>query len=980
MATTNMNPDLIVDSWKDKFSFKRELGNCSPGLRSPQIGALHAILAYIETDEDKPAIIVMPTGTGKTETMLSFLVANQCRKLLIVVPSDALRTQISEKFESLGKLPEIGVVPKSIEKPIVRKITSNMSSDEWDNILIESNVIVTTMALASSIESNIVKKIAKSVSYLIVDEAHHSKAHTWDTFINQFPSNKVLLFTATPYRNDGKKLKGKFIYNFSLRQAQEQNYYQTINYLPILEYTKEDADKAIAERAVKQLKEDLSHNYDHILMARCKDKKRANEVYNIYQKYSEYKPIVIYSGIENGSKILNDIKAGKHRIIVCVNMLGEGYDLPQLKIAAIHDEKQSLAITLQFIGRFTRTQGKKYGNASFITNIAYPPIAEEINHLYQYDADWNCILPRLSESSISKEKDLEEFLNEVNGELTDDFSLKDIRPALSAIVYTTKSTSTFYNNWEKGLCNSSSYDIKKFATSNDLFVAVLGKFIDVKWGGIQNVRNLTWDIIVVYFDAYHRRAYINSSIDLKTDNFMSAIFEEPVKIEGEQMFRVFANINRIRLNQFGAKPHQGKDVSFQSFVGQSVQDAIDDLTQGKFLKNNLFGIGYKLGRKSSIGCSLKGKVWSREHGNLLEFKDWCNEIGKSITDESINFNTILKNTLISELVELIPHESKVLTVDWNHQIYESGNLIIKYERDESYFDEYDLKIISNNENCILFSLTKECRSFEIEFSIKRGNGKPICSYVRKNSECNIPLKFVINSNEMFVDEFFNKYSPTFFYADNTTLEGFYRVVPRNTPDCINDSLIYTKKWDGVDLKHESQKVEPYITDSIQYYMIQDIENKYNYIIDDDGSGEIADIIAINTNETEILVDLYHLKYANGGKVSNNIDNLYVVCGQAQKCIRWKYTSGDVFFKHILYRNQLRLKKNESSRIIKGCEKDIVKLREQACNKKEMKFRVFIVQPGMSKSNASMEMMQLLGCTVQYLKQVANIPLHVICSE
>jgi superfamily II DNA or RNA helicase len=89
------------------------------------------------------------------------------------------------------------------------------------------------MALASSIESNIVKKITESVSYLIVDEAHHSKAHTWDTFINQFQSNKVLLFTATPYRNDGKKLKGKFIYNFSLRQAQEQNY---INQLIICQF------------------------------------------------------------------------------------------------------------------------------------------------------------------------------------------------------------------------------------------------------------------------------------------------------------------------------------------------------------------------------------------------------------------------------------------------------------------------------------------------------------------------------------------------------------------------------------------------------------------------------------------------------------------------------------------------------------------------------------------------------------------------
>jgi superfamily II DNA or RNA helicase len=979
MVTINRTPDSIVNSWKGQFCFKREIGS-SKGLRSPQIGALHAILAHIETDDDKPAIVVMPTGTGKTETMLSFMVANLCKKLLIIVPSDALRTQIADKFETLGMLPIIGVVPETIAKPIVKKITSSLTTEEWESVLDSSNVVVTTMALASGIEPRAIKIIADRVSYLMVDEAHHSKAQTWISFINYFPANKILLFTATPYRNDGKKLRGKFIYNFSLRQAQEQGYYDTINYLPILEYTKEDADKAIAKRAVEQLEGDCSLGYDHILMARCKDKKRANEVFEIYKKYSQFNPIVVYSGIENGSKRLNNIKDGKHRIIVCVNMLGEGYDLPQLKIAAIHDEKQSLAITLQFIGRFTRTQGKKYGNASFITNIAYPPIAEEINRLYQYDADWNCILPRLSESSISKEKDLEEFLSDINGDLSEDFSLMDIHPALSAVVYTTETTTTYFSNWEKGLCNANSYDIKKYATSNDMLVVVLGKFIDVKWGGIQNVRNLTWDIIVVYFDAIHRRAFINSSLDLNADIFMSEIFERPEKIEGEQMFRVFANIDRIRLNQFGAKPHQGKDVSYQSFVGQSVQDAIDDLTQGKFLKNNLFGIGYKLGRKSSIGCSLKGKVWSREHGNLLEFKKWCNEIGKLITDDSINFNAILKNTLKSEIVESIPQGSTALTVDWNHQIYERGNLVIRYGRDESFFDEYDLSVVSNDSTGILFSLSKEGKLFEIEFSINNGDGKPICSYIRKNGDLNIPLEFIIDSKVMLVNEFFCHYSPTFFFADNSTLDGFYRVEPRNEPDCINDSLIQTRDWKGVNIKHESQKSEPYITDSIQYYMIRNIEDKYNFIVDDDGSGEIADIIGINSSETEITIDLYHLKYANDGKVSNDINNLYVVCGQAQKCLRWKYTPGDVFFKHILSRNQIRIKRNESARIIKGCEKDIVKLREQAWNRKEMKFRVFIVQPGMSKANATKEIKQLLGCTLQYLKQVANIPLQVICSE
>ena len=62
------------------------------------------------------------------------------------------------------------------------------------------------------------------------------------------------------------------------------------------------------------------------------------------------------------------------------------------KIAAIHDERQSLPITLQFIGRFTRT-ASNLGDASFVTNIAYAPISQELNQLYQQDADWNFLLP-----------------------------------------------------------------------------------------------------------------------------------------------------------------------------------------------------------------------------------------------------------------------------------------------------------------------------------------------------------------------------------------------------------------------------------------------------------------------------------------------------------------------------------------------------------------------------------------------------------
>jgi reverse gyrase len=46
----------------------------------------------------------MPTGTGKTETMLSILVSQECRKVMVVVPTDALRSQLYLKFLTLERV------------------------------------------------------------------------------------------------------------------------------------------------------------------------------------------------------------------------------------------------------------------------------------------------------------------------------------------------------------------------------------------------------------------------------------------------------------------------------------------------------------------------------------------------------------------------------------------------------------------------------------------------------------------------------------------------------------------------------------------------------------------------------------------------------------------------------------------------------------------------------------------------------------
>ena len=88
----------VLDSWDRAFFFVEEdPARNVIGLRRPQIGGIHA--AHVHwTVSDSPATIVMPTGTGKTETMLSILVSMKCEKLLVIVPTDALRTQTGEEI------------------------------------------------------------------------------------------------------------------------------------------------------------------------------------------------------------------------------------------------------------------------------------------------------------------------------------------------------------------------------------------------------------------------------------------------------------------------------------------------------------------------------------------------------------------------------------------------------------------------------------------------------------------------------------------------------------------------------------------------------------------------------------------------------------------------------------------------------------------------------------------------------------------
>ncbi|MEO0575096.1 MAG: DEAD/DEAH box helicase family protein, partial [Pseudomonadota bacterium] len=289
--------------------------------------------------------VVMPTGTGKTETMMASICAFPIRRPLILVPSVSLREQTTEKFRSLGILRELGAIRKSTQNPVVTVLEGGIRNDSEYELISLSNVVISTPQSINNCDLAYRTKLFADCTHLFVDEAHHVRARTWDAIKKEFEGRPVVQFTATPFRYDRKKVGGRIIYNYPMSLAQESGVFRKIRFESVYEISDERGDREIARIAVETLRKDLDEGFDHILMARCGSKKRADAIFKLYEdRYSDLNPVCIYSGIPGRSKKDEAIRNKQHRIVVCVNMLGEGFDLPELKVCALHDIHKSLPI------------------------------------------------------------------------------------------------------------------------------------------------------------------------------------------------------------------------------------------------------------------------------------------------------------------------------------------------------------------------------------------------------------------------------------------------------------------------------------------------------------------------------------------------------------------------------------------------------------------------------------------------------------
>jgi superfamily II DNA or RNA helicase len=978
-------------SWRRTFQFAEEdPGSGVVGLRKPQVGALHAVHAHWSTSGES-ATVVMPTGTGKTETMLAVLTSCSCERVLVVVPTDALRSQIADKFETLGllKLPGNAVLAEQALRPVVGTLTSKPKTiEEVDSVFLNCNVVVTTSHLVGLCAAAVQDHMATLCTHLFIDEAHHAEAATWKAFRERFGGKLVLQFTATPFREDGQAVDGKLVYVYPLRKAQQEGYFRPIRFHGVREFNATNGDRKIAMAALDELDADTTGK--HIVMARVGDTHRASTILALYKSFARHQAVAIHSGMPTQEQQATKRKLfdGTARVVVCVDMLGEGFDLPELKIAAFHDIRKSLAVTLQLAGRFTRARSD-LGDPVFIANIALVDVRDELRKLYSQDPDWNVLLPELSTAAIEAEQVSQDFFRGF-GVFLEEVPLNDLRPAASMVVYKTNCANWTPKSFKRGMRGLTSRD-RIFHTLNEVqntLVVLTATDQGVRWSDVESIRETVWELLVAVWDRERALLYLHGSgLNGEYKEIAKALCGQDVQlVVAPEVFRCFHGVNRLILNNVGLNEHLGRQVRYTGRMGSDVESRIGQAARRGAKRAVMAGGGFEHGEMVSVGAAKRGRVWSNLRLRVDTFAAWARAVGAKIADETIDPNTVLAGTLKPEPVGTVPTTTAV-GVDWPKEVLERPETSCRFWGPgigEEPSTNVDIEVLAREpdapllirvfsdrwESVLRLDLSQADDSFDFAFVHVRG----------------VVLNITLGTQDEPLAEFFTDNPPIVWFADGSSLEGCeFTRLPTDDLQPYDSERLQALDWSGVDIRAESQG-EARRAGTIQHNVIQRLQHNsaYDLIFDDDGANEAADVVAITVDRStptvpRIEVELYHLKYA-GGEPGRRLEDLYVVCGQAQRSTSWLANQGrrTDLFTHLLSRNDQRVQRGAPARFERGDEDLLLQIREMS-RRSDVKLKVYVVQPGLSKALASNGQLMLLAVTERFLSDTYEIPFSVMCS-
>jgi len=848
-----------------------------------------------------------------------------------------------------------------------RKVTA---SAQWD-ALAQYNVIVTTPFTISPAIAGIAPPPVDFFDLLLVDEAHHSPAKSWAAVLTALPSAHKALFTATPFRRDRREIKGQLVFNYPLGEARKDHVFGDISFVPVLPSRDQDPDVAIALAVERALAEDRNAGFLHSVLVRVDSKTRGEELVVKYQRSTQLKLRVIHSGMSDRfvKQTIQKLRARDLDGVIAVNMLGEGFDFPNLKIAALHTPHRSLGVTLQFIGRFARVGDTTIGPARFFAIPA--EIKGETDKLFKEGSSWQELVIGLSEGRVEAEqetrRDLATFESPTIAEQDlADLSLYALKPGRHVKVYQVP-----FADIAAPLTLPLPFETAFSQISPELSTAiyVVSEQKKPKWADIARLGQLRHELFVVYYNSDAQLLFICAS--RKADSLYRYIGAHYAGNAAKilplyKINRVLAGLTNITCHNVGMRNrlHSSHHETYRIISGTNTQQAIRKTDARLFHRGHVSCTAHANGERVSIGYSSASKIWSPNTGSISGLIRWCEMLATKIATEQATVKAPgLELLSVGEPLIAIPEN--VLAVDWDTEVYTEDIDLSFIGADGQASDvpllDADLEIDRPQCSQRRIRVTMSCKleTWSLDFD---PHGQQFFSLA--NGSCALPVVHHDDSDLSLID-FLNEYPLHFYFADFSRLRGEEWFPCKHEIESFQVSQIQVVDWNanGVNIQKEFWKDNEARNGNSIHDHLERVLNTHDYpiVFYDHRSGEVADFLTLQILTNETLLTLYHCKKSGGATAGRRVDDVYDVCGQVIKSFNLINYPDDLI-KHVRRRSQ------DGSRFIRGNLAQFERIMNEAKTRR-LTYQLIAVQPGIARSQLENTNGSVLAAANEYLHQI-----------
>jgi superfamily II DNA or RNA helicase len=338
----------------------------NPDMREYQALALNSILTAFNKG-DRSALIVLATGLGKTFVAGKFL------------------SQIYQKYSDMKVLVLANKddLIKQFDTALWSHLPKNVATHLWDEkekpMFYEGTTLATFQSVFNHIKAG---KQLPEYNIVIIDECHHAGADTYKRVIDHINPDFLMGMTATPFRTDERDITeifGKPVFSMDIVSGMKHGFLAKVDYRIFADninwgFVEKNSRKSLTVKDLNK-KLFLPKRDDEIInviknvwkrekinraILFCASIDHCRQMEKNLLSYG-FKARALYAGLDpwDREKYLREFRQGKIDILLAVDILNEGIDVPEVDLVVFLRVTHSRIIFLQQLGRGLRLSSKK---------------------------------------------------------------------------------------------------------------------------------------------------------------------------------------------------------------------------------------------------------------------------------------------------------------------------------------------------------------------------------------------------------------------------------------------------------------------------------------------------------------------------------------------------------------------------------------------------------------------------------------------